>query len=239
MIRHFTSRLSVAGAAFAACIAFAGAATADQDAKVKPDGVVRGFLSMTEQTRVAVRGDRIRRMMAPPAGFEVVNDPETGDVYLTPLPVDIPEETAASFLITEKGHTVQLRLKPQRKAAEQVMITIDDGAAPVAVERRTIRNAPYVDELVDFTRFVIRGEQPAGVEVSRGLNIPFLGGDRIEARWTGARFKADVIRVTAGEGGRRLTELDFNETGVAAIWISDRALPPGATARVIVVRLGG
>lgn len=215
-----------------------GLALADQVARVKPDGVVRGFISTTEQTRIHVQGDRIRRFLAPPDGFDVVNDEKTGDVFLSPQPVERGRGETATFLITEKGHTVQLRLKPQKKPAEQVMITIEDGGAPAPVERRAVRNAPYVDEIVDFVGFVIRGEQPRGVEVSRGLNIPFIGDHRIEARWSGAKFTADVIRVTAGQGGLALDERQFLETGVAAIWISDRHLAEGAVARVIVVRLG-
>ncbi len=217
----------------------AGMALADQETRVKPDGVVTGFVSTTEQTRVHIVGDRIRRMLAPPQGFEAINDAQTGDVFLNPLPVEHGAQIAATFVITEKGHTVQLRLKPMSKPAEQVMITIDDGVQPVPVASRTVRNAPHVDELVTFIGYVIRGEQPAGVEVTSGLRNPFNAGRKVEAEWTGSRFVAEVLRVVAEEGPVALSENQFLETGVAAIWISDRHLAQGEVARVIVVKLRG
>ncbi len=213
------------------------AVAADQTSTVKPDGVVKAYLSTSEQTRIHVVGDRIRRMMAPPAGFKLENDELTGDVYLSPLPVVGSSKTAAAFLLTERGHTIQLRLVAKKKPADQIIITVNDGGAPVPVANRTVRNAPYVDEIVTFIGHVIRGEQPSGIDVRRGLNLPFSGGRTIEARWSGRRFLAEVVRVTANSGPLNLSETDFTETGVAAIWISARSLTAGETARVIIVRL--
>ena len=232
------SGLFVAGV-LAAVLTSASVALADQEVNVKPDGVFHGFVSESEQTRITLRGDRVRRIQAPPNGYDVENDEKTGDVYLIPLPVEKSDKPVATFIITEKGHTVQLRLTPKKKPAEQIIITVDDGAAPVPVANRTARNAPYVDEIVSFVGFVIRGEQPNGVDVRRSLNLPFQKGRVIEATWEGAKLRADVIRVSASDAPVSLSEAQFLESGVAAIWISDRALQAGETARVIVVRLKG
>ncbi len=219
--------------------ALASHALADQERTIKPDGVVKGFVSTTEQTRIHIVGDRIRRIQPPPAGFEAISDAKTGDVFLNPLPLQTSTKVTASYLITEKGHTVQLRLKPTKKAAEQVMITVDDGPRKRPVGQRAVRNAPYVEELVQFARDVIVGEAADGVEITSGFSK--LIGDRqhLVAEWTSPSFVAEVIEVSAGSEPRTLSESDFIRTGIAGVWLAARQLAPGQSTMAIVIRVRG
>ncbi len=222
-----------------ALVATTFGAFADQERTIKPDGVVKGFVSTTEQTRIHIVGDRIRRIQPPPAGFEAISDAKTGDVFLNPLPLQTPTKVTASYLITEKGHTVQLRLKPTKKPAEQVMITVDDGPRKRPVGQRAVRNAPYVEELVAFARDVIRGEAAEGVEISSGFLR--LIGDRqhLVSEWTSPSFIAEVIEVSAGAEARTISEDEFIRAGIAGVWLAARQLAPGQSTMAIVIRVRG
>jgi hypothetical protein len=235
MMRSFAKMGLVAGA----LVAMSSPLFADQERTIKPDGVVKGFVSITEQTRIHIVGDRIRRIQPPPAGFEAISDAKTGDVFLNPLPLQASTKVTASYLITEKGHTVQLRLKPTKKAAEQVMITVDDGPRKRPVGQRAVRNAPYVEELVAFARDVIRGAAADGVEISSGFSK--LIGDRqhLVSEWTSPSFIAEVIEVRAGSEPRTISETDFIRARIAGVWLAARQLAPGQTTMAIVIRVRG
>lgn len=228
-----------ASAALLCVVSIGQGSFADQTHTIKPDGVVKGFVSTIEQTRIHVVGDRIRRIQPPPAGFEAISDAKTGDVFLNPLPLQTPAKMTASYLITEKGHTIQLRLRPQKKPADQVMITVDDGPRKRPVGQRAVRNAPYVEELVAFARAVIRGEAAEGVEIASGFSKLIGIRQHMVAEWMSPLFVAEVIEVSAGSEPRTLSEDQFIRSGIAGVWLAARQLAPGQSTMAIVIRVRG
>ena len=55
---------------------------AGQSYSVKPDGFIHLKVSLTGVTRISVKDDRIRRLVNDDSAFGMVNDAETGDVFL-------------------------------------------------------------------------------------------------------------------------------------------------------------
>lgn len=101
-------------------------AAAKQSLSVRPDGTVTFKVSLTGITRVAIEGDRIRRLVNNGSNFETTNDEETGDLFIRFVGESFVPETG--FLITESGATVNYKLASTSSASETVVIKIIGGA---------------------------------------------------------------------------------------------------------------
>ena len=131
-------------------------------------------ISAREVSRIALGGDRIRRVIRSPGGFAVEHDPESGVLYLRPV---APEAAAAggpvTLLIgTERGFTYRLTLTPADRGSAQILIRNADAASAAIAERRADAGDPRVAALVQLVRAVARREVPPGFRVVPGGGAP-------------------------------------------------------------------
>ncbi len=180
-------------------------------------------VSATGVSRVALAGDRIRRVIRSPGGFDVEHDAASGDLYLRPLdapdpawderPVDPLPVTL--FLGTERGFTYRLTLTPDARPSAQVLIRNAAAADPVAPPAAGSARDVRVAELVRLVRAAARREILPGylVEAARSGR-----GSRAIETWRGTRFKAHVLAADSDADAAALAER-FG-TGVAAVWVA-------------------
>ena len=84
----------------AACLVVsASTVDAAQNRSASPDDTVSFSVSSTNVTRISIKGDRIRRIVNDESAFEMMNDEETGDIFLRA--VGQATEGERGFLVTE------------------------------------------------------------------------------------------------------------------------------------------
>ena len=249
MTRKTATWLAAAGvvAAHLIYVAAAGPASAMQILDAADHAELAAGISATGVNRIAVAGDRIRRVIRAPGGFEAEHDPETGDLYLRPAMAGDPEASDGApvtlFIGTEKGFTYRLTLTPSDRDSAQILIrntqalgrTEAGGAVQAAGSdpRIGVRGRPRVADLVGLVRAVARREPPAGyaIETATGRAI---GGLPVIETWRGPRFAAHVV-----EGDGVVTDAaDLAGTmgvRVAAAWLAAPGSgPTGGRLAVIV-----
>ena len=223
----------------AAWVAFAvlpSPASAMQVLEATDHAELEAVVSATGVSRVAVAGDRIRRVVRSPGGFDVEHDAASGDLYLRPaagldpaldeMPADPLPITL--FLGTERGFTYRLTATPDARPAAQVLI--QNAAASVSPAEQAPAGAARdarVAELVRMVRAVARRETLPGYVVQSDPSRP----PALET-WSGGRFTAHVLAAGPDTDAAALAER-FG-TGVAAVWVAapqDRS----ARARIAVV----
>ena len=153
-------------------------------------------ISAAGVSRIALEGDRIRRVIRSPGGFEAEHDAETGDLYLRANSFAAPaagaegpdREPATVFLGTEKGFTYRLTLTPKGRDSAQILIRNRAVSAEAAVHASGAD--PRVAGLVRIIRSVARREPLAGYAIGTGNAI---GGLPVIETWRGPRFSAHVV----------------------------------------------
>ena len=223
-----------AGVLAAACVAFAalpGPAAAIQTLEAADHAELEAAVSATGVSRVALAGDRIRRVIRSPGGFDIEHDAASGDLYLRPLDASDPawDERpndplpVTLFLGTEQGFTYRLTLIPDERPSAQVLIRNAAASDPVAPPAAGSARDARVAELVGLVRAAARREIPPGYLVEAAWSGRGL---RIIETWSGTRFTAHVLAAGPDtEAGRLAGRFG---TGVAAVWV---ASPPGNAAR--------
>ena len=213
-------------AACVACAALPAPAAAIQILDAADHAELEAAVSATGVTRVALAGDRIRRVIRSPGGFDVEHDPASGDLYLRPpeVPETALDEVPAAplpitlFLGTEQGFTYRLTLTPDPRPSAQVLIrNAAAGAESTSQTSAVATRDARVADLVRLVRAAARGESLPGyvVEASR----PGSGrGPRVIETWRGARFTALVLAAGPDTDAGALAER--YGTGVAAVWIA-------------------
>ena len=185
------TRFPGARAAVAALIAplliYMGAASpasAMQILDAADHGELAAAIAAGEVSRIAVAGDRVKKVIRAGGGLRVEHDAASGDLYLTPAGVAHDGEAASLFIVTEKGFTYRLTLTPVWDGAAQILIR-----NPAAISRR--------------------GNQPAGRAHRRAGGAGARGGAARAAgglRHRGRRRRAEAHRDLAGaalRGARR------------------------------------
>ena len=77
-------------------------------------GELAAAIAAGEVSRIAVAGDRVKKVIRAPDGLEVEHDAASGDLYLTSAGVAHDGEAASLFIVTEKGFTYRLTLTSAR-----------------------------------------------------------------------------------------------------------------------------
>ena len=174
-------------------------------------GELSAEISATGVSRIALGGDRVRRVVRAPGGFAVEHDPESGDLYLRPVaPAHGPEaahDPVTLFIGTERGFTYRLILTPAMRDSAQILIRNADaapaalaaGAAQAGDPRIGVRGRPRVAALVRLVRAVARRELLAGYEIVAAGGETRAGLAVIET-WRGPRFAAHVVEAGTGPG---------------------------------------
>ena len=211
--------------------------------------------SATGVTRIALAGDRIRRVIRSARGFAVEHDAESGDLWLRPVaPERVDGAPVTLFIGTERGFTYRLALIPVARAGAQILIR--NGDAPPRGAEGAGGSDPRVAALVRLVRAVARREVLPGYAIEAGAGRSMDGLALIET-WRGPRFAAHVLEADPGRGegagapaaaalagtiGARLADGGplAEGTRLAALWLAPPGSgPSGGRLAVVVVETPG
>ena len=73
------------------------------------------------KTRIFVEGERIAALHGTPGAYLYVNDEVNGEVFITPTP-EFQNRNFSLFVSTENHHTFGLKLIPQNRLTETIML---------------------------------------------------------------------------------------------------------------------
>ena len=214
-------------AALAANLIYMGAATpalAMQILDAADHAELAAEISATGVNRIALHGDRIKRVIRAPGGFSTEHDPETGDLYLRPLRPAMPVTAAPGmagepespdgapdlaagyaavtlFVGTEKGFTYRLTLTPTVRDSAQILIR--NGAAPRGAEAgasvQAMAGDARVAALVGLVRAVARREPPPGyAHPDRARTCRRMTALTLIETWRGPRVWRRIVFEAAG-----------------------------------------
>ena len=251
---------------FMACAFGAALAAANASAMQVLDAVDHAELtaevSATAVSRIALKDDRIARVIRAPGGFETEHDPGSGDLYLRP-PVpgtapgngtaggpgdehgDAADPGAASvalFIGTEKGFTYRLTLTMADRGSAQILIR---NAAATAdrntLQERKAAGDPRIGALVELVRAVARREPLAGFAIDAAGAGDNREGDnggaaRVIETWRGARFEALVVEIAAQTFADAAGLAARLGPGIAAAWLAGPGTGPHGGRIAVLVR---
>ena len=215
----------------AACLALAASiADAAQNRTASPDDTVSFSVSSTNVTRISVKGDRIRRIVNDESAFEMMNDEETGDVFLRAVgPAAKPER---GFLVTESGITIGYSFKVVAKAVEPVIIEVKGrDTAPDTTHNAEVGGVGFSDDVANWAAEIIRS-----VVADHVIGRLPKGKDRaVFARASGSGWRARVLVASADDKPRTVYEREFAGGRVRAVYIVKRTLAAQEKTFVVVV----
>ncbi len=211
-------------------------AAAKQSLSVRPDGTVTFKVSLTGITRVAIEGDRIRRLVNNGSNFETTNDEETGDLFIRFVGQDFVPETG--FLITESGATVNYKLASTSSASETVVIRIIGGAKSenagavgggMAMESGTgAAGGAESGHEADIAAFLRRTWRER-----IGRRTP-KGSGQVDVFSAGG-LRARILVARGGSNGSVVSAQSYYTSKVVAVLVEHAKLAPGQSSWVIVV----
>ena len=190
-------------------------------------GELAAEVSAAGVSRIALAGDRIRRVIRAPGGFAVEHDPGSGDLYLRPVAPELADGGPVTLFIgTERGFTYRLTLTPTVRDSAQILIRNADAASATMAGRGAGASDPRVAALVRLVRAVARREVLPGYAIVPGTGEARAGLTVIET-WRGPRLAAHVVE--AGHAATQAAALAGTMFGgegrarIAAVWLA----PPG------------
>ena len=229
------TRFPGARAAMAALIAplliyagLASPASAMQILDAVDHGELAAAIAAGEVSRIAVAGDRVKKVIRAPDGLKVEHDAASGDLYLTSAGVAHDGEAASLFIVTEKGFTYRLMLTPVRDGAAQILIRNR------AATRSGDSGAPdtRIAELVDLVRAVARREPAEGYAIEAGSGAT-AGGLALVETWRGPRLAAHVVDARdVGDAAELAARFG---TDAAAAWMAAAGTGPSGGRLAVVV----
>ena len=185
--------------------------------------------------------DRIERVIRAPGGFAAEHDPESGDLYLRPLPDGAgPPGPVALFVGSERGFTYRLTLTPAEHGPAQILIRNGDLAgAPVA------NNVPgdggRIGAIARLIRAVANRAPLPGYAVEAAGSSNHDASPPVLEVWRGPRFSAWVLKLSGADGATAQFDAASLAAemgpGVAAVWIAGHAAGSPDKGRFPVGRL--
>lgn len=201
--------------------------------RVRPDGQIQFDYAVEGPTRLSVKGDRISKIIQADSQFEMVNDENTGDVFLRFTSGE--PATGTGHLITESGHTIGFSMRPNSRLSTQTVlieltgVPSPEAAAQVSEPSVAVAAGFAVDEggsssysggLVDFVQKAIAAK--IGMR-SAGAN------PRLTATYVSGPYRARIQSVASGNSRPQ----SFYTNRVIAVWVDDVA--SGGRRWVVVV----
>lgn len=226
-----------------------------------PGSTVNITISRNEPNRIAIAGDRITSFIKTEGTFNQSNDPNSGDIFITPVLIEGPTKKSSQqrfisgFITTESGATLQLFLQLSDIPSTNTEITIKQiGSTPAAAEEWERSFSDYRVAATAFAKAIGHGLTVPGMDAKyyeKGIRIesPALAGfdAKVTAFYTGFNFIGEAITVTNnGQASHALNERKFNDRNVVGVWMigaanrvthdDDVLLAPGESMRVVRIR---
>lgn len=199
--------------------------------------VIEVPLSQTGLTRITVKGDRINNVFGVAGEYVMEADETQGQVFIRPME---PALNPISITVTtEGGHTQDLRLIPQNKAPEAIILKIEDAnkakekGGQVGLDNGLSRN-----EIEELLHACVEGRIPTSYK-SVPLKIPsdnnshHLIGEISNNKLRGLTYEiknSGTIPLILAESGFA-QNLDVS---VVAILMPKKLLHPGESTHVCV-----
>ena len=228
-------RLAAALAALLIYVGASASAAAMQILDAADHGELAASIAAGGVSRIAVAGDRVKKVIRTGGGLRVEHDAASGDLYVTPAgPAEdgggaSPVRGVPLFIVTEKGFTYRLTLRPAPDGAAQILIrnpAAADGAGAAA------GRDPRIAGLVALVRAVARREPLAGYAIEGGSGAPGVAGAlRLIETWRGPRFAAHVVEAGGAPDAAALA----GTMGAAAAWLAAPGTGPDAGRLGVVV----
>ena len=216
-------------------------------------------VSSSEVSRIALKDDRIARVVQSAGAFTLEHDAVRGDLYLYPGGAGAPAFSAPArasvtpapvtlYLGTEKGLTYRLTLTPVERESAQILIRSRTVSGPepvgavasgsgresaiVALIGAVARRDPLPGYTIVGTAHVAEPDG-SGVE-SRAHAQEWRSGIRLIETWGGPRLTARVLQIRH-DGPRDASELAaLHGSDAVAAWLSgpaSRSAAHGSAAR--------
>lgn len=213
-----------------------------QEKAVKENGTVNAFVSIKGITRIAVDNDRIANLRGPQGAYTLQNDNVQGAVFIQPT-LDYQTKPFTLFIATELNHNYILRLTPQDKNADMILLK------PVGVFNPTAlafeKSTPYLEALSALISDMARGDMPEGyarndIDKAKTQYLGNMASIQLKAVYTGAHLEGYIYQVTNRTAGTlQLSEHQFYEAGVRAIALATLNLAPKAQTLLYKVKSHG
>ena len=203
---------------------------------------IHAAISIREVNRISLEDDRIKSVARAPIGYDVVPEPDTGDLYLVPSYGARIDRPVNMFITSERGFTYQLLLTPSDTPSEQLIIQ-----GPRKRPLRTMPVAPRRQAIADLMRGMINGDfmdayrRRAAVPADLDHISLRLVDFRVLEVWEGERFSGLSLELGPAEP-TGLTAADLGRSAAAA-WIDTDAGPDtdigsGIRRAIIIMEAG-
>ena len=213
-----------------------------QEKTVKENGTVNALVSMKGITRIAVDNDRIANLRGPQSAYTIQNDNVQGAVFIQPIN-EYQTKPFTLFITTERNHNYMLRLTPQDKNADMILLK------PVGVFNPTAlafeKSTAYLEAISALIHGMANGDMPEGYTQNtiENAKVQYLGNMasiQLKAIYSGAHLEGYVYQITNRTAGTlKLIENEFYETGVRAISLATLTLAPKAQTLLYKVKSHG
>jgi len=194
---------------------------------------IHASISIREVNRISLEGDRIKSVAKAPVGYDVVPEPDTGDLYLVPSYGARKGRPVNMFITSERGFTYQLLLTPSDTPSEQLIIQ-----GPKKRPLRTKPVAPRRQAIAELMRGMINGDfmdryrRRAAVLADLDHVSLRLVDFRVLEVWEGERFNGLSLELGPAEPVS-LTAADLGN-GAAAAWVDTDISTDGRRAVIIL-----
>lgn len=205
-----------------------------------PHGLVKCQFSSVYQNRIAVDGQRIKKVILTSEGLSVTLEEESGQIFVYALSYK-PDATTLS-LITDLGTVQDVEISFVEKPSEVLIFKRKDDK-PKPVENIQCRAFSFEEEsIVKNVTAIIRGKSPAGYHSCQLSNYKKFNLDRWISLEPSGKFVrgGDSIQVwkVKNESKRflKLSEKCLNFSGAKWVYLHQDFLKPNGTTFIL---LGG
>lgn len=213
-----------------------------QEKTVKENGTVNAWVSIKGITRIAVDNDRIANLRGPQGAYTLQNDNVQGAVFIKPTP-DYQTKPFTLFIATEGNHNYILRLTPQDKNADMILLKPMGVFNPSALAFE--KSTSYLEALSALIKGMTNGAMPEGytqndIENGKPQYLGNIAAIRLKTIYSGAHLAGYVYQVTNRTAGTlQLSEKEFYEGGDRAIALASLTLAPNAQTWLFKVKSHG
>lgn len=190
-------------------------------------------ISKTGLTRIAVQGDRISNVFGLMGEFLMEADEDQGQIFIRPQGMDMDDPISLT-ITTEEGRTQDLRLIPEDKVPEAILLVSKESLIP----RELIRTKVSREDVIELLAACREGSIPQGYTLRKVSLQEQTGVLPILRELSNGQIKIQQLEIlNQTPMVRDLAPSDYGDNSdVIAVWISKHNLHPGEKGDIYVVR---
>ncbi len=208
---------------------------AEQRLVVREGGNVTANIASSSLNRIAVQGDRIVNIKGMTGQFQLEKDLNLGQIFIQPYSPD-DKTPIHIYITTEQGSTYSLTLLSNDMPAENIVLISNSGQDKAIVWEKT---AAYEAVIVNIIKAMHNQAELEGFysshETKNNIQIKSLTVKTIDS-YLGGKLKGNSYEIqNVSDNEIRLKNTDFYKTGIRAISILNKSLPPQGKTIVYTV----